>query len=467
MQITSRSRTGRFSAKQAVPTWIQLGGLLSIATVFGGGGVGAGTMNLVVQICALIILACNGPRVRAFFQLAPTPLKWLTIATISIPALQLLPLPADAWHGLPGRDLLRESLGLTGDALSSYPFSVSPYRTALSLVGLIAPFTVLILAFALDEDDRGKILAVIVGLGVLNLLFAIAQTASSNQFGNLYDRDPTAYITGTFAYKNTTGLFFDICILATLGAASFINSNRIVRFSLWVAFGLGALLSFSRSASAILPFVIAASVVAIASSPRDRIRRTPKFRWIASIAIGAVIAVTAVAVLNDTKVGQAFSKYTIEDHARMAIWQDARRSAERFWPMGAGMGTFDAVFQIDESLERVPNRRAGRAHNDYLELSIEAGVIGIALLLAWFAYVARNAVARPPLFRDPQRLFAVGGIVCFAAQSAIDYPLRNQAILCLLGFMIALLGRSAKARNDRNDCGSAGTLPSGRGTANI
>lgn len=104
------------------------------------------------------------------------------------------------------------------------------------------------------------------------------------------------------------------------------------------------------------------------------------------------------------------------------------------------MGTFDEVFQLDESLETLYPPRAGRAHNDYLEILIEAGVLGVLMLFSWAAYIAVQAFR---LFGtraiSPAFYLTIAG--CFAAQSMIDYPLRNQALLCIAALILGLLVR--------------------------
>ena len=152
----------------------------------------------------------------------------------------------------------------------------------------------------------------------------------------------------------------------------------------------------------------------------------------------------------------AFDRFgeTSED-ARAYIWDDAAYSTKRYFPVGSGMGTFDEVFQLDESLENMTLRRAGRAHNDYLEVAIEAGLPGIALiagwlaLLAWFSWQARHS-------RD--RWIAWSGaaiLLVIALQSITDYPLRNHSMLALAGFALVVLGRFGVVGRENNEGESA------------
>ena len=105
------------------------------------------------------------------------------------------------------------------------------------------------------------------------------------------------------------------------------------------------------------------------------------------------------------------------------------------------MGTFDDVFQVDESLENMTLRRAGRAHNDYIEVTIEAGLPGLLLvagwlvLLFWLSWRARSS---------PERWIAWSGaliLLAIALQSITDYPLRNLSLLTLASYALLLLAR--------------------------
>ena len=83
--------------------------MLIAICLIGGGGVAYGLPNLLVQLTALIILALNGQPVARFVKAAPLPLVGLTIATLALPLIQLVPLPQSLFGSLPGRDLAMEA----------------------------------------------------------------------------------------------------------------------------------------------------------------------------------------------------------------------------------------------------------------------------------------------------------------------------------------------------------------------
>jgi len=166
-----------------------------------------------------------------------------------------------------------------------------------------------------------------------------------------------------------------------------------------------------------------------------------------AVALGATV-IGGLVIAAPGRIEATLERFEAKDDPRRFIWGDAIFAAERYWPAGAGMGAFDAVFQIDESLENVTLRTAGRAHNDYIELAIEAGLPGLALAAFWIAACIIMAVQS----RRSQLAWAgwAGGafLLAIALQSITDYPLRNQTILAFAGYALLLLARTATNREE-------------------
>ncbi|MGJ8598267.1 O-antigen ligase family protein, partial [Sulfitobacter sp.] len=165
--------------------------------------------------------------------------------------------------------------------------------------------------------------------------------------------------------------------------------------------------------------------------------------WMIAIPVVLLVAVLgALAVSSPGRFADSLDRFGGErEDARVYIWEDGAYAADRYWPIGSGTGTFDEVFQIDESLENMSVRTAGRAHNDYLEVAIEAGVPGLALvagwllLLLWLIWRARNSHDRWIAWSGALILLVI------ALQSVTDYPLRNHAMLTFASFGLLVLAR--------------------------
>ncbi|WAT17020.1 O-antigen ligase family protein [Aurantiacibacter sp. MUD11] len=425
----------------------QLQILLVLAVLLGGGGVVYGFRHMAIQLFALALLALNAGRFGDFVREAPRVLVILVALTLAFPLLQAVPLPAPLWQALPGRDLVVQAYSVTGiDTQSWFTFSVDPLRTLTSFCATLAPAAMIVLGWSLSQEDRHVLVKTLVAVALGAFLLGTLQLSSANTFGILQDIDagPDVFY-ATFSNRNSTGIFFVIATI-TLAAVP-LPSGR-----LWpmLAAGAGALmviavvLTQSRSSMTLLvlllAFVVARFAASYLRSKRSGVlaNRRPMIIGSAIVVVIGIVAIVA-SVASGGRAAQSLERFSQIDGDRLEMWDDGAFVAKRYWPVGSGTGTFDEVFQIDESLAYVSPGRAGRAHNDYIELAIETGVIGILVLLAWFAWLGWATWQRR---NDADRWLAFAAIVsftCIALQSVLDYPLRNHAMLCIAGLLVVLL----------------------------
>src|SRR5262249_39783787 len=143
---------------------------------------------------------------------------------------------------------------------------------------------------------------------------------------------------------------------------------------------------------------------------------------------------------------QRFDVDPLED-ARVVFARNTFAAAKVYMPLGSGMGTFPSVYPLFEKpQDALIDVYANRAHNDVLELALEAGVVGLGLTIVFVAWLAARAV-KVWLGRDLRfsgldlslaraATLVVGVII---AHSFVDYPLRTGAIMGLLAFACGLL----------------------------
>ena len=434
---------------------LSLATLMVVAIAFGGGGVRYGLANLVVQLTALGLVATYRDAFLRFWSKAPRLLTLLVAVSLAVPILQLVPLPHDIWSALPGRALAAEARAAVG-ANGWAPASLDSARTLVALTGLIAPLTVLSIGWAIKRDRVFLLGWLVVAMGLVNVVLGIGQALSSDALTSFYPETPMpGVLFGTFANRNSTGLFL-VCALTFASLLPPVRGHPLelpARIAVCVLLLLAIVLTKSRSSLALaaLPLLLAAARFAInrfASSPQQgsgakRALQLVTVALIALIGAGSLFA-TAPGRLADT-----LERFDSKGDAREYIWEDALYAGERYWPAGAGMGTFDEVFQADEALENITPRRAGRAHNDYIEVAIEAGLPGLLAIggwlvaLVWLSWKARSS---------PQRWIAWSGAVillAIALQSITDYPLRNQAMLSVGACALLLLGRFSRTAKKR------------------
>ncbi|MEE4537642.1 MAG: O-antigen ligase family protein [Erythrobacter sp.] len=417
----------------------------------GGGGSRYAFANLAVQLSALSALAIVPRAGLDFAKCAPLPLALLILASMALPVLYLVPLPQAAWSAAPGRELVAASFELVDRSWA--PLSVDPVRTALAVTALVTPFAALAIGLACSRDRLVLAGWVVVACALTSIVLGIPQTLFDGQDWLLYPENLMPNVLfGAFANRNSTGLF----LVSALALAAFLPVPRrlaqiaqIGRLALLLLLLAGIVLTRSRTALvlALLPIgmfalhAIRASAAARKGGPTGK-RETMRGWLVPATLIGAILVAGLIIIAAPGRVADTIERFNTQGTGpRAYIWEDALYSAQRYWPIGAGTGTFDELFQVDESLENLAQRRAGRAHNDWLELAIELGAPGLSLaaawlcVLAWLAWRARRSHGRWIAWSGALILLGI------ALQSITDYPLRNQTMLAVAGFGLAVLVR--------------------------
>ncbi|PEQ10468.1 hypothetical protein B2G71_22180 [Novosphingobium sp. PC22D] len=421
--------------------------LLLITLVFGGGGAGEGLNNLVVQLSALLVAALNRDAFIRFYRKAPRTLVWLVIASVALPLVQLVPMPPAIWSRLPGREILTEAMELSGGA-GWYPISLNWGRTLTAFVGTLAPLTVLVLCHGLDSRRMDRLIAFLVIAACAIMLFGSLHVISG--LGDLYSDQMSmnGVLFGTFADRIAASIFF-VSILLLLIAMPWHGVSAmgiLVRLCAALLLFTGTILTQSRSGMAALLVPLAFLAWRALALLGSRVTAGKAAQINKGLLAGAVVGIVALAlgaalILSSGRAQVSLDRFDNGDGGRSDLRDDATVAAITFWPVGSGMGTFEDVYQTNEALDHVKTRLVGRAHMDYLELAVEAGAIGIFLLLVWiywFVGAAWRALGSPP---DWPARAAIGIVACIAAQSLVAYPLRNQIMLCLTAITVVLLSR--------------------------
>jgi O-antigen ligase len=128
--------------------------------------------------------------------------------------------------------------------------------------------------------------------------------------------------------------------------------------------------------------------------------------------------------------------------ARVTMLPGVLAAVRSFFPVGSGLGSFVPIYQMFERPDTVIIPYVNHAHDDYLELAIEAGLAGLMVLLAgltWLASASVRAVFRPAN-NDPNLARAAALVVLIMlVHSIVDYPLRTAALSAVFAFACALL----------------------------
>jgi O-antigen ligase len=450
--------------------FMMAGALILAAGAFGGASRENPLRLAAVELCALPVAALALRRMALGWtgrQNARSPALPLTILSLilAVPLLQLTPLPPALWTALPGQGPRLDAIGQAHLAAAWLPVTLAPRETAGAAMALLPPAAMLAGAICLTPGQTRRLSGLWILLGAAGLILGAAQIAAPDGGrAYLYRTTNTGSLVGLFANRNHEAGF--LLALTPLAAALAIRpppsqkvegrrmEGRQARgrdidplpwligaFMLMAVVALGVIRS---RAGAILagPAVLAALAVLWRGA-----RARPGWKSLAMVAAAAMLAILAVTLISPQPILDRFGRNPAGEF-RFAAWPYVAAAARTFPLLGSGMGAFDRVFEAIEPLAFVAPTYFNHAHNDFLELALESGAVGMAILglfttwLAWSTWRAWRSGS------DLARA-ASAAIVLLMTQSVVDYPLRTETLAVLLAFCCAILARQSSRNGER------------------
>lgn len=442
--------------------------LLGLTLLAGGGGAQAIRTNGWIEGASAVLLVAavtSHFRSRPITSKAIVPL-WLLVAFLLLIAGQLLPLPYSSWHALPGRDLavgVTEALGMAGLAR---PLTLDPERTRLFAAGVIVPAAFFLATLAGGRRCQLWSLRVIVGAAVVSAVLGALQVASGKSMSfQLYSEASPEGAPGLFVNRNHQATML---LAGMLACAALIRlepgqirlPGRAARTGLhygWALLLLLALMTLATSSRAgaglLLLFLPIAAMIAL-----GRTRPTLVLASLAMIflVLGAVLALGAPELF-----GKLVARFRLTGEMRVNVLPDLLFTIRQYWPVGSGLGTFDPVFRTNENLDLMTAAYLNHAHNEYLELAIEAGLAGVVLAAAALTWLgARMAGLLGPRSPAGSRTLPLAGasiILLMLLHSLVDYPLRIDGLAALFGVAVAFVTDPFRPDHRRRSSRSAAT----------
>lgn len=428
--------------------------LVAIVAVFGGGGSSA--LPGFEAIChfagfALLALLVATGRGEAT---DPAAAAWLALAMLAflLPAAQLMPLPAGLLASLPGRELAGAIQADMG-AMASSPFTLDPDRTIISALSLVPAIALFAATLRCNRAWRERLALAWIALAVIAVFVGALQVASGGTAVAFYDTPHRDDATGFFANRNHNSIFLlaSLVLFVTIaigGSAleslqSRGRASTLLRLAVAILLCAGMFITTSRAGLLLLLLSVPALAALLMQG-----RRLPRLRWPVGAAIGFVLAALLTFFWLNPVAREVIGRFSLERDPRWAYWPDVVHTLGQFWPAGSGIGTFEAVFATQERLETVNRLYINHAHNDYLELAIEGGIVAVILMLAFAVLLALRARSIAGWGADASRRIAMAAmlaIVLILLHSLVDYPLRAITILCLFGYLSGLLFRPPAA----------------------
>ncbi|WP_157745166.1 O-antigen ligase family protein [Luteimonas chenhongjianii] len=419
--------------------------LLTVALLGGGSSQQAGLGLDLAAAMAVPLLAWGVWRwLDTAFAAVPT--AWLSLLALVavLPLLQLLPLPA-GWGGEGRRDL-NADLATLGVAQSAR-WSLAPGAVTAAMLSLLPAAAVFVLTLSLRTRGQRAVLAAVVGLAMASLLLGVAQLgAPQESVLNPYPQWAPA-MNGFFANPNHQATL--LVIAATLACAGTAHAlvnwqpGRPRRALTVLACVVAMLLSLTAlpltgSRAGIVLVILALGMVVALQWPHWRGSRRGRLALAGGLAVAIAGLLTALRWMRVDAV----------DELRAPLRAATSELATRFSPLGGGVGSYVPIFEQEAPRSLLMSEYVNHAHNEYLQWSLEAGFVAIALMLAGAMLLVATFVAiqrQPPGDRMLSQS-ALLGLLVVLAHSLVDYPMRTPALLAIAAALAGIAASASFAR---------------------
>ena len=398
-----------------------------------------------VTAAGLVCLWCVDGLVLGSVQLNRNALQAPLLGLIVLGLLQLLPLrsaPDDAGLGL---SLTR---ALTLDR----------YATQLVLVQLISLFIYFAATLIFTDSPRRlrTLTRTIIIFGFVLAMFGLTQSLTSDGTRVYWFRQLTQSTAfGPFINRHHFAGYMELTIALPLGllvSGSLETHKRPLYAFAALLMAVSLILTNSRggmislTAEVFFLIVIAGPAASSSEGSRSRSRlRGLLLRAGAALAFAVVLFFGAIAVGGPNVFNRLLGTVNASDPTtgRSHFWNVTLDVITHHPFIGSGLGSFSVIYTRYDSRNGL--YRLEQAHNDYLQILADAGIIGGLLGLSFLVLLFGKGFARRSTNDKFRRGVATGALAgCFAVlvHSAFDFTLHttSNALLFLVLAAMATLG---------------------------
>lgn len=428
--------------------WAVLPFYLLLCVVFGGSTQGIySTLGLQLLGIALIVWAVGRRAAFALPRDSRMPV-WVAAGVALLFVIQLIPLPPALWSALPGQETVVEGYRLLGQALPWRPLSIAPHETMATTVTLIPPLAVLCLCLLTDDVRPSWIAAAVLAATFASVVVGALQVGSSGGAPSswyFYRQSNFGQATGFFANSNHMGslLVISIPFLAALvrrfrdrrsekvkaGAVLLASAGLIV-------IAVGIVLNGSLAVLLLVVPVTLLSALIVLGNKSKQLRRPLMLGALAAVVLAFLASTTSLA-------SRVLSANAVSFESRREMWSTSLKAIADFFPFGSGIGSFRPVYDTYEDIAEVNRTIVNHAHNDYLEVALEAGLPGIVLVLVLVLWWVRRA--RAVWGSDGRNALTMAAAIAsgtLLVHSLVDFPLRMPALSAIMAACLGLLASS-------------------------
>jgi O-antigen ligase len=390
------------------------------------------------------------------------PFRTLDLALIAILlaiAAQLVPLPSFLVALLsPHRLSFITQSSLDGTTPGFLPLTLDASATVHGWLATLTAFLTFWTARAtFAKGGQRTLVTALAWVGVAFVLIAFAQSGSGTHlvYGFWQPRDAGARPFGPFINRNHAGTWSVLALFLCFGCLQWRRAvSSPSRGWSWRARLVHALdgrsliltlatllltVSVAAGASRSAMTALAAAALFVAFVAPRQSHRARSSLWTAAIALSAAFAVIAYADL-DRLISRVDETRSLGLNQRVAIWRDTLRIVRDFPLAGVGAGNFADAMRVYQTGDRT--YFWNEAHNEYLQIAAEGGLLLIAPVVIALSALARAGWRACTRHGDQQRwmrLGAAASLVAVAVQSIWETGLALPANAMLAAVAAAIL----------------------------
>jgi O-antigen ligase len=362
--------------------------------------------------------------------------------------------------------------------VSSIPRTISldPFATEVSAIHYIALFFFLgVLLVLLDSASRIRRLVIIITVfGFVYAFFAILQSVLSPL--KIYGIYEAGAPFGSFVNRHNFAAYMEMALAVPLGlifTGAISKDKRLLYITAVALMGVSLLLSDSRGG---LVAFIAEVIFLVLLTTGTRSRSNLALKLGLAVLLFIAVIGGAIFVGGDTSLTRVAETAATGDltTGRSNIWRVTIEVIKANLPFGAGLGAFGVAYTPHDTMSGL--ERVEQAHNDYLQVLADAGVVGL-LLGGFFLFrlfvSGRTATSIRNTYRRGIAVGALAGIFAILVHSIFDFVLHTTAVSVMFLVLTSLLiaCRSSYAddvenapheRSARRSSGSVASISSGR-----
>ncbi len=321
--------------------------------------------------------------------------------------------------------------------------SLNPFATQVSALHMLFLFFLFVAVLSL-LNTAGRLrwtVYVIAIFGFAFAFFAILQSVLSPQ--KIYGIYEAKYAVpfGSFVSRHNFAAFMELSLAIPLGmifSGSVRPDKRLLYITAIALMGIALLLCGSRGG--LVAFL--AEIICVLFFAASSLRRSFNVQLALSVILIALVIGGAVFVGGDTSFTRIAETAATDDltTGRTHIWQVAVEIIRAYFPLGVGLGAFGVAYTQFDSMSGL--ERVEQAHNDFLQIVTDAGLVGIVLggfFIYGFAKLGMRIRGINNQYRRGVAVGAFAGCLAVLVHSLVDFVLHTTAISVLFIIVLSVL----------------------------